>query len=178
MAENLTIARPYAEAVFQLAKEQNALPRWSGMLQLAAAVATSPDIQALIGNPRITPKQLGDLFLGICGDRLDGAARNFVLVLIENRRLALLPEIGELFEQLRAAHEGEVEATITTAFPLTDAQVQEIAGRLQAKYRRRILPRVVVQPELIGGVKLQVGDEVTDGSLRGRLDAMAQTLAQ
>jgi F-type H+-transporting ATPase subunit delta len=178
MAENVTIARPYAEAVFQLAKDRNALSQWSDMLQFAAAVASRPEVQALIGNPRVTPRQVGDFFIAVGGERLNGEARNFVLVLNENRRLGLLPEIHELYEQLKEEQEGIVEAVITSAFPLSDEQLGRLSAKLEAKYRRKVQPKVVVDPALIGGVKIQVGDEVTDASLRGRLEHMAQTLVR
>lgn len=172
MAETITIARPYAEAVFRLAKEENALAAWSGMLALAASVTADPEMQACIGNPQVTARQLGELFLAVCGERLNGQARNFILVLIDNDRLALLPEIREVFEQLKAAQEGVLEAQITSAFPLEEAQVKELTGRLESHYKRRIVPQVVVDPELIGGVKIEVGDEVLDASVRGKLEAM------
>lgn len=178
MAETVTIARPYAEAVFELAKQQNALPKWSDMLAFAAAVSASPEVSALDGNPRITARQLADLMIGICGERLSGDARNLVQLLVQNRRLSVLPEIREMFERLKEEHEGQVEATVTSAMALSDAQLQALSARLEAKYRRKIVAKVVVDRSLIGGVKVQVGDEVIDASLRGRLDAMAQTLVQ
>jgi F-type H+-transporting ATPase subunit delta len=178
MAENVTIARPYAEAVFQLAKDKQALSHWSEMLQFAAAVASRPEVRELIGNPRVTTKQIGDFFIGVCGERLDGEARNFILVLIENRRLTVLPEIHELYEELKEDQEGLVEAIITSAFPLSDEQVGQLSARLEAKYRRKVQARVVVDKALIGGVRIQVGDEVTDASVRGRLEQLAQTLVR
>lgn len=178
MAETVTIARPYAEAVFELGKQQKSLPQWSEMLALAAAVASSPDLRALDGNPRITASQLADLVISICGDRLSGEARNMVQLLVRNRRLSVLPEIRDLFERMKEEHEGQVEAVITSALPLSDEQAKRLCGRLEAKYGRKVVAKVTVDASLIGGVKVQVGDEVIDGSLRGRLDAMSHMLVQ
>lgn len=178
MAETVTIARPYAEAVFELGKQQKSLPQWSGMLALAAAVTSSPEVSALDGNPRITARQLADLVIGICGDRLNGEARNMIQLLVHNRRLSVLPEIRELFERLKEEHEGQVEALITSALPLSEDQAKRLCGKLEAKYGRKVMAKVVVDASLIGGVKVQVGDEVIDGSLRGRLEAMSHMLAQ
>jgi len=105
MAEVRTIARPYAEAIFKLAKAKGELAAWSDMLQLAAAVASDDRIRALIGDPKFSARRLGELFLGICGDNLDDEGRNFILLLAENGRVAILPEVSELFEQLRARYE-------------------------------------------------------------------------
>ncbi|PZP64553.1 MAG: F0F1 ATP synthase subunit delta [Azospira oryzae] len=177
MAEPITIARPYAEAVFKLASEERTLAQWSEMLALACAVAENPRVLALVGNPLVTRKQLGELFLGICGERLSGGARNFILVLIENGRLGLLPQIRELFEELRRQHEGVLEVEIESAYELDEAQRAALVQKLRAKYGREVSARVKVVPELIGGVRIHVGDEVMDASVRGKLDAMAAALA-
>lgn len=178
MAETATIARPYAEAVFELGKQQKALPQWSGMLAFAATVTSSPELRALDGNPRITTRQLADLVIGICGDRLNGEARNLIQVLVHNRRLSVLPEIRELFERLKEEYEGQVEAVITSALPLSDDQAKRLCEKLEAKYGRKVMAKVTLDASLIGGVKVQVGDEVIDGSLRGRLEAMSHMLVQ
>jgi F-type H+-transporting ATPase subunit delta len=177
MAETVTIARPYAEAVFELAKQHNALAKWSDMLAFAAAVAATPEVDALVDNPRIGARQLADLLIDICGERLTGEARNLLQVLVQNRRVRVLPDIRELYERMREEHEGQVEAVVTTALPLSEEQTRALSARLQSKYGRKVLARVVTDRSLIGGVKVQVGDEVIDGSIRGRLDAMAQMLA-
>lgn len=176
MAEALTIARPYAEAAFKLARQLGALDAWSDMLGLAATVAEDPDIAGLIGNPKVTGKQLGDLFLGVCGDKLNGPARNFVLLLIENGRLELLPQIRTLYEQLKTEAEGVLEATVFTAFALADGQVKDLVAKLEARYRRKISATVQVDPELIGGVRIQVGDKMLDASVRGQLESMEAAL--
>lgn len=176
MAESLTIARPYAEAVFRLAQGEGTLAAWSDMLGLTASVAAAPDVAQLIGNPKVTARQLGDLFLGVCGDRLTGPARNFVLLLIDNRRLGLLPEIRILYEQLRTEAENVLEATVFTAFPLADSQVKDLVAKLESKHRRKIAATVQVDPDLIGGIRIQVGDKMLDASVRGQLESMGAAL--
>ena len=129
MAEARTIARPYAEAVFKLAKAKDELSAWSEMLQLAATVAADEQIRALIGNPKVPPRRLGELLLGICGDRLNDEGRNFILLLAENGRIEILPEVSELFEQLKTQHEGVLDAKIISAFPMSDAQFRDLVSR-------------------------------------------------
>lgn len=176
MAEALTIARPYAEAVFRLAKDKSALPAWSEILAFIAQVAADPAMQRVIGDPNVTSRQVGDLFLGICGDKAPGEARNLVLVLVENRRLPLLPHIVELYEKLRAAQEGVKEARIVSAFPMDGAQLKDLIAQLEKRFKSRIEAKVEVDKELIGGVKVEVGDEVVDASVRAQLETMAVAL--
>ncbi|SOD40030.1 F0F1 ATP synthase subunit delta [Nitrosovibrio sp. Nv4] len=176
MAEARTIARPYAEAVFKLAKANEELPAWSGMLQLAAAIAADGQIRSLIGNPKVPPRRLGELLLDICGDNLNDEGRNFVLLLAENGRIEILPEVSELFEQLKTRHEGVLSANIISAFAVSDAQLRDLVTDLEIKFKRKIEPKVSIDPELIGGVKVEIGDEVLDASVRGKLEAMAVAL--
>ncbi len=176
MAETRTIARPYAEAVFKLAKGKNDLASWSAMLGLAASVASDTQIRALIGDPKVPSRRLGELLIGICGDRLTDEGRNFILLLAENGRIEILPEVSEMFEQLKIRHEGVLDAKVISAFPLDDAQLQSLLADLEAKFQRRIEANVSVDPELIGGVKVEIGDEVLDASVRGKLEAMAVAL--
>lgn len=176
MAEPVTIARPYAEAAFKLAREKANFPGWSDMLALLAAVAADPQVQACINNPNLSARQLEGLILGIAGDRVDGLGRNFVQVLIVNSRLGLLPEIRELYENLRRDHEGILEARITSALPVGDDQLKQLIARLEKRYQRTVRARVEIDPQLIGGVKIAVGDKVIDATVRGKLDAMAAAL--
>jgi F-type H+-transporting ATPase subunit delta len=176
MAETRTIARPYAEAVFKLAKTGGTLPVWSEMLQLLAAIATDEQIKVLIGNPKVPPRRLGELLLGICGDKLTGEGRNFVLLLAENGRIEVLPEVSEMFEQLKTRHDGVLDAKVTSAFAMSDAQLKDLVADLEARFKRKIEAKVSIDPELIGGVKVEVGDEVLDASVRAKLEAMAVAL--
>jgi F-type H+-transporting ATPase subunit delta len=176
MAEARTIARPYAEAVFRLARANDALAAWSGMLQFAAVIAADERIRALIGNPKVSSRRLGELLLGICGDKLNDEGRNFILLLAENGRLQVLPEVSELFEQLKTQHEGVLGAKIASAFAMNDAQLKDLVANLEVKFKRKIEAKVSIDPELIGGVKVEIGDEVLDASVRGKLEAMAVAL--
>ncbi|HTP95031.1 MAG TPA: F0F1 ATP synthase subunit delta [Burkholderiales bacterium] len=178
MAEALTIARPYAEAVFKLAREKNRLAAWADMLELIEAVTQDARVQARLGDPNLPAAQLTNLFLAVGGDRLDGDGRNFVKLLVESGRIAQLSEIRALFGELKAAEEGELKARISSAFPLSDEQLKQLLQKLETKYRRKISAEVEVDPELIGGVKLEVGDQVMDASVRGALDKMAHALGR
>lgn len=178
MAETVTIARPYAEAVFRLAKERGDLQAWSDMLDFAASVAKDERMALVIADPNLGKKQLEELFLSVDAGRFDEAGRNFIRVLVENDRLQLLPEIRDLYEQLRAQEENVLDAKIVSAFPMSDGQLDELVRHLEGKFQRRIHPHVDVDPELIGGIKVEVGDEVLDASIRGKLQAMAFALTR
>jgi F-type H+-transporting ATPase subunit delta len=176
MAEPITIARPYAEAVFKLAEQAGALAQWSQALDVMAQVAQNPDMLVLIGDPKVSDAQRAQIFLELCGEGLTPEARNFVALLLANDRLALLPEIRELFEQQKNDREGVVEAQIDSAFPLDDAQLRSLVTDLERRFSRRVNPHVTVDRELIGGVRIVVGDTVIDGSVRGKLTGMSAAL--
>ena len=176
MAEPVTIARPYAEAVFKLAREKSNLARWTEMLALLETVAKDEQVRSCIGDPNVSGEQLESLILGAVGGRLDGHGRNLVQVLIHNGRLELVPEIRSLYEELRREQERVVEATIVSALPVSDEQLEGLVARLEARYQRKVTARVEIDQWLIGGVKIVVGDEVIDATVRGRLNAMAAAL--
>jgi F-type H+-transporting ATPase subunit delta len=176
MAEPSTVARPYAEAAFKLADEAGALARWSEMLAGLAAVAADPRVRQAAADPRLSDAERAGLFITILGGRLSGDAENFVRVLAQNDRLALLPEIREQFEALKNDREGVVEASLQSAFELTQAQLKDIVARLEKKTGRKVRPHVSVDRELIGGVKIVLGDKVIDGSARAQLAALEAAL--
>ena len=176
MAETITIARPYAEAVFQFADAAGELAKWSETLSRMADIASNPDMLEAMGNPRITSDQLYGLFASLAGEAMFAQSQNLVRVLIENRRLTLLPEIRDSFEALRSEREGTVEAQVASAFPLEGDTLAKLVADLEKRFKRRIQPVVTVDPALIGGVSVQVGDEVIDGSVRGKLATMAAAL--
>lgn len=176
MAEEITVARPYAEAVFQLAESGRALERWSETLSFVAAVAADPQMGKIIGNPKLTLAEQERAFFSVCGSRLDEQGRNLMRLLLENRRLRLLPAIATLFEEFKAAHGGTLEAQIASAFPLSEAELKDLVERLVTKYKRQVQATVMVDPELIGGVRIAVGDVVFDASVRGQLQKMAFAL--
>jgi F-type H+-transporting ATPase subunit delta len=176
MTERITIARPYAEAAFRLARETNTLAQWSRMQALLEQVIKDEQVERCISNPNVSSRQLESLVLGVCGEQLDGAGRKFVQILVDNDRLGVMPEIRALFEELTREHEGIVEAQIVSAFALSDEQQSHLVRRLESKYQRKVSVQVSVDPQLIGGVKIVVGDKVLDATVRGKLDAMAVAL--
>lgn len=180
MAENVTLARPYAEAAFQLAKSGNALTAWSDALARLSAVAARPEMEECIGNPRLSPEQLAQLCLDVAASdvklALSSDQQNFVRVLADNDRLIVLPEISELFNQLKHGQEGVKDAEITSAFALDDATLKTLVADLERKFECKIQATVKVDAELIGGVRIAVGDEVIDASVRGKLAVMATAL--
>ena len=176
MAESVTIARPYAEAAFKLAREKSQFDNWSKMLQLLDLVVRDAAVARTISDPNVSSEQLQGLIIGVCGEQLDGAGRNFVQMLEQNNRLALLPEIRAMFEAQRLEHEGVLEAEIHSAFAIDEAQVAQLVKKLEGKYQRKVRARVSVDAKLIGGIKIVVGDQVVDATVRGKLDAMAAAL--
>lgn len=176
MAENLTIARPYAEAVFSSADAGGKLQAWSQALQRLAMIVTDPDMHNAIGDPKVGPEHLYGLVAAGAGDTLNAEVQNFVRVLIDNNRLSVLPEIATLFESLKNEREGVIEAQIESAFPLDDAALALLVGDLERRFKRKVRPQVTVDRVLIGGALVTVGDEVIDGTVRGRLASMASAL--
>jgi F-type H+-transporting ATPase subunit delta len=176
MAEALTIARPYAEAAFKLASDSATLPRWSELLQQLAAVVRSDAAREVIGNPRLSDAQVAALIGDVAGGSLSAEQRNFVQVLANNERLAVLPEIAEHYETLKNEAEGVLDARIASAFPLVPDQVADVVATLEARYGRTVKATVTVDPDLIGGISIRIGDEVIDASVRGKLSQLADAL--
>jgi len=176
MAEKSTIARPYAQAAFDIAKQKADLKGWSEMLQLAAAIASDEQVINLIGNPQVSKDALVDLLLKVCGKNLNAEGQNFIRILAENKRLNVLTEISALYEAHRAEAERTVEAEVISAFPLTDAQQQTLIAALKQKLGREISLSVQTDESLIGGAIVRAGDMVIDGSVTGHLEKLAQAL--
>ena len=178
MAELVTIARPYAEAAFKRALESGRLAQWAEMLALVEAVVSDEQIASRIGDPNVDEHALEGVLLGALGERLDGEGRNLLQVLVRNARLEIVPQIRALFDELKREHEGVLEATVISALPVTDEQVKPLLAALETKFGRKVTAQVEVDPELIGGARIVVGDKVIDATVRGRLDAMAAALAR
>lgn len=176
MAENSTLARPYALAIFELAQASKKLKPWSDALALAAATAADPNVARLIGDPRVSKAKLIDLFTNVCS--LDAQGVNLIKILVENRRLAVLPEISSLFEELRADAERTVTAEVVTAFKMDAAQEKALVASLKQKLNREVTLQTRVDPELLGGAIVRIGDRVIDGSLAGRLNQLANELGR
>lgn len=176
MAEISTIARPYAVAAFKLAKEKNALAKWSDMLMLASAVSSDAQLNAVIQDPKVDSGVLQDAFLKICGRKLDKHGQNLIKTLVEYGRLSILPAISSAFEELKAEDEGLVDAKIVAAVKPTAAVTKEIVKKLEAKFGKKVSAEVIVDPEIIGGMKIIVGDSVIDASVKGQLQNLAYSL--
>ncbi|MGW8228241.1 MAG: F0F1 ATP synthase subunit delta [Gammaproteobacteria bacterium] len=176
MAEKTTIARPYAQAAFSLAESQGNLKKWSDMLQLVAAVASDDAMQVLIGNPSIDNDRLVDIFIGISGDGLDQHGQNFVRVLAENKRLDVMPEIADLYEEKRAEAESTIEAEVTSAIPMSEAQQAQLVAALKKRLGREVTLVTKTDDSIIGGAIVRAGDLVIDASVTGQLEKLATTL--
>ena len=151
MAENTTVARPYAEAAFDLARDGNALASWSRMLSTLGALVRDPRVAQSLDNPRLGDPEKQTLLLSLMGDALDGDGRSFVRVLVEGDRVKLLPEISALFEVLKDEAEGAAKAEIETAFELSPGELGELTSALERRFGKRIEATVRVNRDLIGG---------------------------
>jgi F-type H+-transporting ATPase subunit delta len=176
MAEVITLARPYAHAIYSLAKETDALDVWSEALVFLKSVANDATFQATVSAPDIQLTDVEDLFLSICSDQVTEEVRNFIRLLVRNGRLSVLDDVAKQYESLKADDEGVVSAIIKSAFDLDETQVRAITEILSKKLEKKISPSVTTDPNLIGGIKVYVGDKVWDASVRGRLQHMAATL--
>jgi F-type H+-transporting ATPase subunit delta len=175
MAELATVARPYAEALFRVAKEGNtstSLNAWSELVSEMAQVAANPDMKALSHNPNLPRKMIADALLSAVKSPLTQDAQNF----IENGRVSLLEEIDTQFQALKNAQEGAADAAITSAFAMSGPQVEALVATLEKRFGRKLNPSVVVDETLIGGVRVVVGDEVLDTSVRAKLHNMHTAL--
>ena len=176
MAEIATLARPYAEAAFRLADAGGTLAAWSGTLGTLAQVAAHPDMQECLAKYDLSAAQLQELFLSLSPSELSAEVKTFIQLLIEYDRLPLLPEIFAQFETLKNEREGVVDAQIVSAFALDGAQLAGLVADLEKRFKRKINPQVSIDRDLIGGVRVVIGDEVIDGSVRAKLNAMAAGL--
>lgn len=173
MSQALTLARPYARAVFSLARERGRLPEWSRQLAQAAGIAADARVQWLIGHPQLARDALLDL---VQPEPADPAFRDFLALLADNRRLPLLPEIAVLYEQLRAEAEQVLKAQVRTALPLDAGEVQALREGLARRFGRRVELETVLDPALLGGAMIVAGDQVIDGSIRAKLQRLHSTL--
>jgi F-type H+-transporting ATPase subunit delta len=173
MAEIATVARPYAQAAFRLARENNALAAWTDQLELAAAVVGDQQMSLLLGSPRMSPDQKADLIIDICGDGLDASGANLIRLLVSNRRIGLLPEIAAQYRKLRADVERTVEARLVTAQAVDETVTERIRSALAERLDRNVRLETEVDESLIGGAIVKADDTVIDGSVRGKLARLA-----
>jgi F-type H+-transporting ATPase subunit delta len=174
MAELATIARPYAEALYQASsKDLAAVSVW---LDELAAFAADAQLRQFSESPKVTSAQVFDLITGVAKSALNDQAKNFLRTVIENGRLSVLPEIALQFRALKNANSGSSDAVVFSAFAMDDAAVAQVAGALEAKFGRKLNVSVALDPELIGGIRVVVGDEVLDTSVKARLEQMKVAL--
>jgi F-type H+-transporting ATPase subunit delta len=176
MAELSTIARPYAKAAFEYAREHGQLSQWAAQLATASAVVSDKGLQMALNDPALTAEQQARTLSDVCGDALGAPMRNFIAVLAANKRLALLPEIHELFAQYKANQEKTVDVDVISAFDLADATREKLAAVLSKKLERQVNVRTSTDRNLLGGVLIRAGDLVIDGSVRGRLNKLAAAM--
>lgn len=175
MSQNLTFARPYARAVFSLAREQGRLTQWSTLLGFAARAVSEPSVQAVIGNPRLDGQSLVAVL--VPPGEVDPLFTQFLSVLAENQRLVLLPDISGLFDAQRAEDEHVVKATITSANELDATELAKLRAALVKRFGREVDVTTAVDASLIGGAIIDAGDVVIDGSLRTKLARLGAALA-
>lgn len=178
MAELATIARPYANAVFELAKAERLLDRFARLLAILAAATEDSQLQTLLASPDVGAEQKAFRLADVCGDEIDDRGRKFLQVLAKNGRLPLIPEIRQQFEELKALEEQTLDVEILSAFPLSDAQSEGLQNALEAKFEKQVTLTSRVDQQLLGGAIIRAGDTVIDGTVRGRLDKLAESLTR
>ena len=176
MAEKITIARPYAKALFQLACENNAISQWRSVLAMGAFIVGDEKIYRYLKNPEVTTEQRVELFNAACGDIFDQQARYLIRVMATFRRLRLLTEVYVLFDQYVTEHEQTLEVSVTTAFPLDDDSRQQLMQVLNKKFKRKIILIGKTDAAILGGAIIRTKDSVIDGSVHGKLERLARTI--
>lgn len=176
MMAQSTLARPYARAAFSAARESGALGEWSAQLRFSAEVARHPEVLALLDHPRLSAAAKVRLFMPEGLPQLGSPYGNFLALLAERGRLRLLPEIHRQFELLRAEAEGRVQGRIKSAHPMAEEEVKSVAAALGSRMGRRVELEPAVDPTLIGGFIVELGDRVIDASVRGGLERLRRSL--
>ncbi len=178
MSENITAARPYAKAAFEVAQAESKQAQWSDALQLVEAIVSNEAFTAVLDNPSMDAQSKGEVLIDICtGKKLSKTQKNFIRVMAENNRLILMPDIVILFEALRAEAENTIEAVATSAFALSKAQVKSMTAALKKKLGREVTLTTQVDASLIGGVIIRAGDLVIDGSTQARIGSLTQAVS-
>ena len=177
MAELSTIARPYAKAAFEYAREHSSLTEWSEQLAIVAAVAGDESMEAVLGNPGMTAVQQAQTLNDVCGEAIGLQVRNFIVILSSNKRISLLPEICTLFEQHKANQEKSVDVEVVSAFEVAEETKNKLAEALGKKLEREVRVSSSIDEDLLGGVLIRAGDLVIDGSVRGRLNKLSEAIS-
>jgi len=177
VAEAATIARPYARAVFEFARDAGALGAWSKSLSVAAGLVADPRVAELISNPKIAEDRIVEFFDALDATGVTGTHWcNFIRLVLENKRTEVLPEIAARFEELRAAYESELDVLVTSAVPMSESQLAKLAASLKARLKSAVRITTAIDPGLLGGAVIRAGDLVIDGSIKGRLERMTSAL--
>lgn len=176
MAELSTLARPYAKAAFEFAREHHALGQWSEQLATVAAVSADEGMDSVLDNPSLTDEQQAQTMNEVCGDATGPEVKNFVSILASNKRLSLLPVISAQFELLKSNLEKSVDVEVISAFDLNDDTANRLADVLGKKLEREVKVSTSTDQDLLGGVLIRAGDLVIDGSVRGRLNKLAEAM--
>lgn len=175
MSSQQTLARPYARAAFESARAAGSLADWQHKLAFAAAVAAHPDVRPLVGDPRLAAGALRGLLLPE-GESADSAFGRFVALLADNRRVGVLPEVSAIYDELKREHEKVLKVTVRAAIPVDAALAESLKASLKRRFSRDIQLETVVDPSVLGGAVIDAGEQVIDGSVRGRLERLAQAL--
>ena len=178
MIEPTTLARPYARAAFEHARAAGELAAWQTALSELAAITTQPKVAAAMRDPNQTAAQRASTLSSLAGDTVPTAVGNLLAIMSDNGRLSLIPEVAKLFDQLKQAVESAVAVHVTSAYPLSDAETQQLTETMQEKLERSITLTSETDPSLLGGALIRADDLVIDGSVRGRLNKLAGTLTQ
>lgn len=177
MAELSTLARPYAKAAFEHADGVNKLADWSTMLNAVAAICLDQKVAGLLSDPSLSKQVLTKQFVDVCGDSLSLEGQNFIGVLSENKRLALLPFINEQFQLLKAEKERSIDVSVETAFPLAEPEAEQLKQALAKSLNCEVQLEASVNESLIGGAVIRAGDTVIDGSIKSKLSKLSASLS-
>lgn len=176
MSELATLARPYAAAVFKRAKETGTSEKWSKTLTFLSSILSDDSLAVYVNNPKVSNERLTKLMLDICEGRFDQEGANFLKLLVQNRRLNLVPQIAKIFEDHKAEDEGYLDVEVHAAYEFSEEGKQQFAAKLEKQFGKKVHMKVSVDKSLIGGVLVRAGDKVIDGSIKGQLQHMQKAL--
>lgn len=175
MSEVITVARPYAKAAFDVAVEHKALDKWLEMLAFSTEVVKNETVQSLLQGSLGTQK-MGELFVQLCGDQLNEHGQNLIKVMAENGRLSALPAVLAEFVALKSELDKQLDASVCSASPLSDADITKIQASLEKRYGRTVKLNCSVDPSLMAGLVIKAGDEIIDATVRSKLNRLAEAL--